>query len=1141
MPKSRISFIVWAALFAGSLATGYYVYSYIYKGFREEAVGRFNDEAKSVYANILQKNGLEAYARTLDNLSGLFAASISVERDEFDTFIQTSQYVALFPATESFSYIKRVANTDKNSFVQSVKRDTSIDKNGYPNFSIIPEGTRKEYYVATYIKPYAGNETLLGEDLLADPARQYAIETARDTGNYSVTGLFLHDGKPRFSIVLPIYRNGTLNTTINERREHIIGLVAATINPDIFVAPALNSIDNAIKKIRISTYENDSSGQPVDIYDYKNTSGTQNDLTARSFTFRIGNANWILSITESESNELHPLERLAPYLGGIGIFAIMFLGGGMLALMISARNRAIVTAQELAKNLREVEHHLMESSANITLTIDDQNRLTAMNDAAMRLLGYSLEDVVGIHIGKIGIVATSSLAAAMKAIERVQRGEMVDPVELWLIKRSGALIITEASMTRLHESAEAPEIRITIHDITTRKNAENALARSPAEFKTFADESLDALFIFVDGAIHFTNAKSSSLFKYSEEELRGIELNHATLIARESQQTVKNDMARLMREKTSRESECTFFSKDKSRIYTTISMSRVMWNNKDAILVVARDISARKRLEQRSTMENRIAKTITESAPNINVARQLLEDIAVTFHWQFGDIWMQNQKTNELELFDYWQQPGYDFTAFERRARVLSFKKGVGLPGQVWESGKPKWISSIADEPKFIRGLEAKTSMLNTAFAFPLVVEQTTVGVVEFFTDAKIEELSSELVEAFLSIGATLGQFIKQRLTNDEIRKRNVDLQKYLLAIEWTEDAVVITDEDAIVQYANKAAEKMNGYTRSEMMGQKSGKLWGGLMPKEFYENMWHTIKTLHKPFTSEIRNRRKNGEEYIALVNISPVFDELGVPRFFVATERDITRAKEIDRAKTEFVSLASHQLRTPITAINWYSEILLSGDMGKITKKQRVYLEEIYNGGRRLVMLVNSLLNVSRVELGTFVIQPSPLNPVDICATALKDVELMAEHKSITITKDIAHDIPRMSADAGLMQILFQNLITNAVEYTKDGGRVTITLKKQADDLYFSVADTGIGIPSADQDKIFGKMYRADNARDIKTYGTGLGLYIVKAILDEVGGKIWFESVENKGTTFFMTVPLSGMQPKKGTKMLSLMSEVV
>ncbi len=374
-----------------------------------------------------------------------------------------------------------------------------------------------------------------------------------------------------------------------------------------------------------------------------------------------------------------------------------------------------------------------------------------------------------------------------------------------------------------------------------------------------------------------------------------------------------------------------------------------------------------------------------------------------------------------------------------------------------------------------------------------------------------------------------------QKRDEETLRNNYLELQKFKLAVESASDHIIITDPEGIVQYANRAAEKITGYTAEEILGQKAGKIWGGLMPKMFYKNMWDRIKNQKKLFIGEIRNKRKSGEEYVALVDISPILDEKGNVQFFVAIERDITKEKEIDRAKTEFVSLASHQLRTPLTTITWYAEMLLGGDAGAITEKQKQYIEEIHNGGRRLVSLVNALLSVSRIELGTFSIEPEPSDLVEICRITLKELEPLTIKRRVTLTTSFEKDIPLINADKNLVKIVFQNLIANAIEYTKENGLVHVELKKDGNEFLFSVSDNGIGIPKASQPKIFGKLFRADNAIETKTDGTGLGLYIVKSIMDNSGGTIRFTSKENEGTTFYVTIPLSGMEAREGSKRLT------
>lgn len=244
---------------------------------------------------------------------------------------------------------------------------------------------------------------------------------------------------------------------------------------------------------------------------------------------------------------------------------------------------------------------------------------------------------------------------------------------------------------------------------------------------------------------------------------------------------------------------------------------------------------------------------------------------------------------------------------------------------------------------------------------------------------------------------------------------------------------------------------------------------------------------------------------------------------------------AAAVDKAKTEFVSLASHQLRTPLSAINWYTEMLLAGDAGKITDDQRGFLDQIAQSNKRMVALVSSLLNVSRIDLGTFAVDPVPTNFTQVADSVLSELAPQIGEKKLIINKNYDPQLPLIPADPKLLRIILQNLLSNAVKYTAEGS-ITLTIKQLVKEqrVLMSVADTGFGIPAEAQAKIFSKLYRADNARARDADGNGLGLYIVKSIVEQSDGKVWFVSKENQGTTFYVTLPLSGMQKKEGSKAL-------
>lgn len=241
---------------------------------------------------------------------------------------------------------------------------------------------------------------------------------------------------------------------------------------------------------------------------------------------------------------------------------------------------------------------------------------------------------------------------------------------------------------------------------------------------------------------------------------------------------------------------------------------------------------------------------------------------------------------------------------------------------------------------------------------------------------------------------------------------------------------------------------------------------------------------------------------------------------------ERELIHQKEIeiDQAKSEFVSVASHQLRTPLTGIKWVSELMLKGRGGELNKEQKEFVGQIVESNTRMINLVNDLLNVSRIETGKkFSIEKKSNDIIPIVDSLFFELIGFAALHKVKMRKD--DSLPKeliLNIDAEKIRQVLQNLLSNAVKYSKEGGVVIILcdLGKKGR-VTFCVKDSGLGIPAAQQGRMFEKFFRADNVQTHETEGTGLGLYIAKAIVEGHGGKIWFESVENKGTNFYFSLP--------------------
>lgn len=238
-----------------------------------------------------------------------------------------------------------------------------------------------------------------------------------------------------------------------------------------------------------------------------------------------------------------------------------------------------------------------------------------------------------------------------------------------------------------------------------------------------------------------------------------------------------------------------------------------------------------------------------------------------------------------------------------------------------------------------------------------------------------------------------------------------------------------------------------------------------------------------------------------------------------------------QVDKAKSEFVSLASHQLRTPLATMNWYLEQMMNHKT-RSGKQQEAYVEEVSRASKRMVTLINTLLNVSRLELGTLVAAPQKVVLPEVINQVLEDLHPQLLGMKMVVEREYQEHIPPLMADPKLLAIIMQNILSNAIKYNKKGGKIIVKTLFIKNKFIISITDDGIGIPKNQQKKIFTKLFRADNARRVDPEGNGLGLYIVKEILHVTGGTVWFTSKENIGTTFSISFPRGGMPKRMGKK---------
>jgi len=512
-------------------------------------------------------------------------------------------------------------------------------------------------------------------------------------------------------------------------------------------------------------------------------------------------------------------------------------------------------------------------------------------------------------------------------------------------------------------------------------------------------------------------------------------------------------------------------------------------------------------------MPRTVADRIAQSQGFINAIfenRTLFTDIFKDDTTQKLRLVVRNAATGEIL---YTHNPGVALTQKEPLA-----VKTINVAGQQWSLSL---YSMAASGPigleRFIPLAVIIGGGLLAAMAFWLVVAQTR-----------------RREQALLIAGS---------MTEDLSNERNIAVSlrvKDEAILKSIGDAVFAIDTQERITLFNPVAAKISGYSAEEAVGKPYKEVLKFVFQKNDRVNetfIRHALEGHAASMKNHTMLIRKDGQRLPVADSAAPIRDSRGELLGVIIVFRDVSREYALDRAKTEFVSLASHQLRTPLTAISWNSELLMEGEAGKLTKTQTIRVNEIQEGTKRMIALVNALLDVSRLDLDKLANDQRPSHIADLINSIESELRVGAKRGEVEIVNDINKHTPVVLADPKLMRMVVQNLISNAVKYTPPKGRVTVTLrpatakdvrsvpghtKISGDSVFFSVADTGYGIPKSQQDKIFNKLFRADNVRVLDVEGTGLGLYIVEQVVQKLGGKVWFESIESVGTTFYVVLPV-------------------
>ncbi len=412
-------------------------------------------------------------------------------------------------------------------------------------------------------------------------------------------------------------------------------------------------------------------------------------------------------------------------------------------------------------------------------------------------------------------------------------------------------------------------------------------------------------------------------------------------------------------------------------------------------------------------------------------------------------------------------------------------------------------------------------------FWFFLVLIVAFIIVAVFYLD--IESLWILITTGiFLVIGLVVFiNNLKLARANFDFKVKKGQLESIITSLR---DGVVVYDQDFKILIFNPAAENIFSLKAKEIIGTvfdpSKGQFWPTrLLTQVLFPSLAPQVvkRTLPEQYPRVVDMSFE--EPHLELrVTTTKIIDPDGKLLGFLKLIQDRTREKDLLKSKTEFITIAAHQLRTPLTGIKWTFEELLKGDLGPLNDSQKELLAKGGVASQILIDTVNDLLDVSKIEEAKFGYNFTKINLIESIEQILVSFqEIAKQHKINLYFEKPKEEIPLITADLEKFGLVIQNLVNNAIKYNVENGEVVVGIKKIPDQpfILISVKDTGVGIPVQELEKLFSKFFRASNVLKFEPEGLGLGLYIVKNIVQRHGGKIWVESEINRGTTLYFTLP--------------------
>ncbi len=553
------------------------------------------------------------------------------------------------------------------------------------------------------------------------------------------------------------------------------------------------------------------------------------------------------------------------------------------------------------------------------------------------------------------------------------------------------------------------------------------------------------------------------------------------------------------------------------------------------LLVQETDISARKRLDGMRDCLVSLRHVMVSGYAWEQAVPQLLGSLCAFLDWDVAQFWAADPERKALHVRHYWHRGVAGYEAFREQSRAKMIPMGFGLLGRVWQSGVVASLEDLSAANDYERADAAQAAGLKAVAAFPLIESGVVVGVIELL-GSHVRGVPDDEVTMLSTAGVEIGQFIRRSDVAQALRRSEAD---HRAIFERSPIGIARISSDGELVEANPALLTMLEHSFEAMRENAWPDLLRAYDQAASRQRFAPLLAGITAGNSVQVRAATSGGKWLWLQLTATSIPDSSGRPEHLLVMIEDVTTVREtsdqlaealesqqnananlekLDRTKTEFLSIVSHEFRTALTGIQGFSELIRDG--GLEPDEVRAYGGYIFNDADRINRLIGDMLDLDRMESGRMSMRSGD---VDINEVLSEAIARAGAANTVEFKADFDPRLPIVVGDRDRLIQVVSNLVNNAIKYSPDGGTVTLSTRAEGGYALISVTDTGLGIPADEIGHVFERFRRVRSGAAQSIPGTGLGLTIVKQIVEMHGGKIWVESAVGHGSAFHFTVPLA------------------